>query len=248
MARLPNFLVIIRSEKLSGKGQGRGAKKRTFRFGKKNVSFPKVETFRFADYTLLVVCMAMPTLAGAQVLKNAYFNVDWQINSPFGQDFSKKTSGWGAHAEGGYYVIPNFAIGAFISYHTNNEYVDRQTIPVNSTSVITSDQQHSIFQLPFGAAFRYNFAPEGQFQPYVGAQLGASYSEMSTYMNVLKVYDRNWGFYVAPEIGMTVYFTPQKQIGVHMAAYYNYATNKGDVLSYHIDGLNNWGIRLGLAF
>ena len=87
---------------------------------------------------LLVVCMAMPTLAGAQVLKNAYFNVDWQINSPFGQDFSKKTSGWGAHAEGGYYVIPNFAIGAFISYHTNNEYVDRQTIPVNSTSVITS--------------------------------------------------------------------------------------------------------------
>ena len=83
---------------------------------------------------LLIVCMAMPALAGAQVLKNAYFNVDWQINSPFGQDFSKKTSGWGAHAEGGYYVIPNFAIGAFISYHTNNEYVDRQTIPVNSTS------------------------------------------------------------------------------------------------------------------
>ena len=37
---------------------------------------------------LLIVCMAMPALAGAQVLKNAYFNVDWQINSPFGQDFS----------------------------------------------------------------------------------------------------------------------------------------------------------------
>ena len=33
----------------------RGAKKRTFRFGKKNVSFPKVETFRFADYTKLVI-------------------------------------------------------------------------------------------------------------------------------------------------------------------------------------------------
>ena len=30
----------------------RGAKKRTFRFGKKNVSFPKVETFRFADYIM----------------------------------------------------------------------------------------------------------------------------------------------------------------------------------------------------
>ena len=197
---------------------------------------------------LLVACLAIPSLAGAQVVKNMYFNVDWQINSPFSQDFSDKTRGWGAHAEAGYYVIPNFSVGAFISYHTNNKYIDRQTLPVSSTSAITSDQQHSIFQLPFGAAFRYNVAPESQFQPYAGVQLGASYSEMSTYMNVMKVYDRNWGFYVSPEIGMTMYFTPQKQIGLHVAAYYNYATNKGEVLSYSIDGLNNWGIRLGLAF
>lgn len=197
---------------------------------------------------LLVACIAMPALASAQVLKNTYFNIDWQLNSPFGQDFAKKTSGWGAHAEGGYYVVPNFAVGAFISYHTNNEYVERQTLPVSSTSAITSDQQHSIFQLPFGAAFRYNFAPEGQFQPYLGAQLGASYSEMSSYMNVLKLYDRSWGFYVAPEVGMTIYVTPEKQFGFHMAAYYNYATNKAQVLNYQVDGLNNWGIRLGVAF
>lgn len=70
MARLPNFLVIIRSEKLSGKGQGRGgrgAKKRTFRFGKKNVSFPKVETFRFADYIRL----------GYDFKKKLLKKVDW---------------------------------------------------------------------------------------------------------------------------------------------------------------------------
>lgn len=197
---------------------------------------------------LTVICWAIPSLANAQVLRNAYFNLDWHINSPFGQDFANKTSGWGAHAEGGYYIIPNFAIGAFISYHTNNEYINRQTLPVNSTSVITSDQQHSIFQLPFGATLRYNFAPESQFQPYIGTQLGTSYSEVSTYMNVLKIYDRKWGFFLAPEIGMTMYFTSQKLLGIHLAAYYNYATNKSDVLSYHIGGLNNWGIRLGLAF
>ena len=83
---------------------------------------------------LLVACLAIPSLAGAQVVKNMYFNVDWQINSPFSQDFSDKTSGWGAHAEAGYYVIPNFSVGAFISYHTNNKYIDRQTLPVSSTS------------------------------------------------------------------------------------------------------------------
>lgn len=199
-------------------------------------------------FAILIAFLAIPLLGGAQVVNNMYFNIDWQLNSPFGQTFADKTSGWGAHGEAGYYVCPNFAVGAFISYHTNNKYIDRQTIPVGSTAVITSDQQHSIFQLPFGAAFRYNFAPEGQFEPYVGTQLGASYSEMSTYMNILKLYDRNWGFYVAPEVGMNIYFTPEKKFGVHVAAYYNYATNKGKVLSYSVDGLNNWGIRLGVAF
>lgn len=197
---------------------------------------------------LLVACLAMPSLAGAQIVNNMYFNIDWQVNAPFSQDFSDKASGWGAHGELGVYVVPNFSLGAFISYHTNNKYIDRQTIPVSSTSSITSDQQHSIFQLPFGAVGRYNFAPQGQFQPYLGVELGANYSEMSTYMNVLKVYDHNWGFFVSPEIGMTMYVTPMKQFGIHLAAYYSYATNKGDVLSYSIDGLNNWGIRLGVAF
>lgn len=72
MARLPNFLVIIRSEKLSGKGQGRGgrgAKKRTFRFGKKNVSFPKVETFRFADYTFTIAPYARYSFLQSDLIK-----------------------------------------------------------------------------------------------------------------------------------------------------------------------------------
>ena len=149
---------------------------------------------------LLVACLAIPSLAGAQVVKNMYFNIDWQINSPFSQDFSDKTSGWGAHAEAGYYVIPNFSVGAFISYHTNNKYIDRQTLPVSSTSAITSDQQHSIFQLPFGAAFRYNVAPESQFQPYAGVQLGASYSEMSTYMNVILLSSSSEGYEICDRV------------------------------------------------
>lgn len=197
---------------------------------------------------ILLACLAVPALAGAQIVKSMYFNFDWQLNTPFGNDFADKTSGWGAHAEAGYYLTPNFALGAFISWHTNNKYIDRQTLPISETSMVTSDQQHSIFQLPFGAAMRYSFTREGLLEPYAGLQLGANYSEMSSYMNVLKVYDRNWGFYVSPEVGMNIYFTPEKKFGVHVAAYYNYMTNKGNVLTYSIDGLNNWGLRLGLAF
>ena len=44
----------------------RGAKKRTFRFGKKNVSFPKVETFRFADY---ICCLCWNVFAAEYQIK-----------------------------------------------------------------------------------------------------------------------------------------------------------------------------------
>ena len=41
--------------------------------------------------------------------------------------------------EGGYYVMPKMAIGAFISYHTNNKYIDRQTLMLKSNSALTTD-------------------------------------------------------------------------------------------------------------
>ena len=36
--------------------------------------------------------------------------------------------------------------------------------------------------------------------------------------------------------------------GIHVAAYYSYGTNKGDVLTYSVSGLSNFGLRIGVAF
>ena len=88
----------------------------------------------------------MPSLAGAQVVNNMYFNIDWDINTPFGNDFADKTSGWGAHGEAGYYVVPNFAVGAFISYHTNNKYIDRQTLMLKSNASAMKQKKRSLLQ------------------------------------------------------------------------------------------------------
>ena len=205
----------------------------------------KYFTYRIMAVAAIAIAFALP--AKAQITPMTYFNVDWQFSAPISNNFSNKASGWGMNFEGGYYVLPDLSIGAFINYHTNNEYIPRQTLPINSSSALTTDQQHSVFQLPFGFATHYRFN-DGICQPYIGLKLGANYTKMSSDFYIYEVKDDTWGFYVSPEIGMTMYFTPQKQIGLHVAAYYNYATNKGEVLSYSIDGLNNWGIRLGLAF
>ena len=36
--------------------------------------------------------------------------------SPISNNFANKASGWGMNFEGGYYVLPDLSIGAFINY------------------------------------------------------------------------------------------------------------------------------------
>lgn len=197
---------------------------------------------------MLALCMVIPFIAKAQVLDKLYGNVDWQLNLPLDNKFADKFSGWGAHAEVGYSLTNNFGLGLFVSYHTNNEYIDRETKEISGGSVLTTDQQHSIFRLPFGAAFRYTFIRESMFQPYLSAHLGTSYSKISTDMNIFRIQEEKWGFYASPEIGANIFFNGDKKIGLNIATYYSHSTNKSEVFGYSIDGLNNWGIRVGVAF
>ncbi len=195
---------------------------------------------------LLAAALTVPSSGKAQISLDSYYNVDWQFNIPINNKFSDKASGWGMSFEGGYYVHRNVAIGAFISFHTNNEYFPRSTINLTNTLSLNTDQQHQMFTLPFGALIRYRFI-ESDLQPYVGIKLGACYSQFNNYYYVFMKGQDRWGFYMSPEIGVN-YYPWANSIGFHLAIYYNYATNKHDIMTYEQNGLNNFGFRLGLAF
>lgn len=81
MARLPNFLVIIRSEKLSGKGQGRGVgvrKKERFVLGKRTFRSQKSKHF---------VLRIIPFRERMHCTNNANTGsmreIDWEHGSPY---------------------------------------------------------------------------------------------------------------------------------------------------------------------
>ncbi len=200
----------------------------------------------FICAVLLVAAATMPTIGKAQVSLNTYYNIDWQFNIPLGNDFSNVASGWGMNYEGGYYVTPEIAVGAFLSFHTNNEYFSRRTIAINETLSMNSDQQHQMFTMPFGVLARYRLQ-EADFQPYVGMKLGACYAQFSNYYYIFMTDENRWGFFMSPEIGFN-YYPWANGIGFHMAIYYSFATNKCNIMSYKQDILNNIGFRLGLAF
>ena len=82
----------------------------------------------------------------------------------------------------------------------------------------------------------------------MAVKVGANYARVSSYFYVLEAYEKTWGFYVSPELGLNVCPFNQNRIGVHVAAYYSYATNKCTTLNFKMDQLSNFGLRVGLSF
>lgn len=203
---------------------------------------------KLAGWTACALMTVLFPLFGQAQSSDVYVNIDWQYNVPLGASFADKSSGWGMNFEGGYYFPCNIGLGLFLAYHTNNKYIPRQTFPVGETSAVTTDQQHSVYQLPFGVTGRYRFMPGSIFEPYVAMKLGPNYARLSSDFYVLEAYEKTWGFYMSPELGVNIRPFSQTRIGLHVAAYYSYATNKGTVLRYKTDPLNNFGFRIGLCF
>ena len=208
-----------------------------------------MKTLRF----LKSIASAVALLVGihsssAQVLPNSYFNIDWQLGMPLSTDFADKFSGWGMNFEGGYFLTDAITIGGFINYQTNFEKIPRQTLPLDNGNALTTSQKHAIFQLPFGVSGRYNWLTDSVFQPYAGMKLGASWAQISSYYYVYKQYTDTWGFYLSPEVGVSIFPRPDMRFGFHAALYYSYSTNRGDLLTYSVSGIQSFGFRLGISF
>ncbi len=201
-------------------------------------------------YILLFIVLSIFSVKGRaqSIVDNLRITIDWQMNAPVSTDFANKISGWGMNFEGNYEVAPHWDLGAFLNYHTNHNYVGRQTI-TDGTVSLTTDRQESAFQLPFGLTSVYRFTDDyGCLRPYVGAKVGAMYAKNTTYLNTVSVTDKPWGFYVSPELGMNIYPVPDRRFAFHVAVYYSYATNKSEVLTGTLDGENNVGFRVGVSF
>ncbi len=194
----------------------------------------------------LVLSASLPMRA--QVLENTYFTIDWQVGIPVGTSFADRASGWGMNFEGGYHILPQLAVGGFLNYQTNLRSVGRETLALTPNTALTTKQKHAVFQIPFGVTSRWLFLTKGIAQPYVGLKLGPNYSQFSSYYYVVQRSVDSWGFYLSPEVGVNLYPNPRRRYGFHVAAYYSYATNRGDLMVYHIDGLNNFGFRFGVVF
>lgn len=178
----------------------------------------------------------------AQNTDKVHVSALWQFNAPAGNKFSNIASGWGMGLEGTYRFSDNIEGGLFFDWHTNNKYIPRKTYE-HGTSAINMDQQRSLFQMPFGAMVNYIFVT-GVVEPYVGLKIGANYAKQTTDSNIYEFEKNNWGVFASPEIGATYYPTSNHNIGIKLAGYYGYASNR--YKTFHMNNINNIGFRLGV--
>lgn len=198
-------------------------------------------------YMLAVSAVVLLTAvqANAQMGKRYYINGGWQFNGTISNNVAESAQGYGAYMEGGYYLTPMLAVGGFATFSSNDQYYGTQTYTFEDHSALTTDVTKSVYQVPFGATLRCRFM-RTQLQPYLAAKIGAEYSEQNTYMSTFVSRSDNWGFYVSPEIGLSWFPFSQTDFGFQLAAYYSYATNQNK--SYGMNGINNLGFKLGVAF
>lgn len=198
-------------------------------------------------YTLAVLTAVLlaTTQANAQMGKPYYINGGWQFNGTVANNVAESAQGYGAYMEGGYYVTPMIAVGGFASFNSNDQYYGKQTFYFDDHSALTTDLTRSLYQVPFGATLRCRFLWT-ELQPYIEAKIGTEYAQQSTYMSTYVSRHDNWGFYVSPEIGLSWFPFSQTDFGFQLAVYYSYATNSNK--AYNLNGINNLGFKLGVAF
>ena len=211
-----------------------------------------MKTYNSIYKRLMVFCCFLSALvlsANAQWdVRNLNLVIDWQVNAPFSTGYADKISGWGMNYELKYEVNPRWDLGVFASFHSNHQYVERQTLQLSPTESLTTDQQRSAFQVPFGVVANYKLWNGKHFVPYVGLKAGTMFARNTTYYGVKGLYDKAWGGYVSPEIGFNIYPCKNKNWGFHVAGYYSYGTNKTYTLTSEINGHNNAGFRVGVIF
>lgn len=147
-----------------------------------------MKTYIKLKITVLSVFLFSAVSAFSQGYTRGHFSGGWQYGSPLSTDFADKASGYGMYFEGGYYLNPFLSVCGFVNFQKNYEYVPRATYPVGETGAVTTDQQHCLHQIPFGAYMRYRLFT-GMFQPFFGVKAGANYMYAYSDLPTARYYD-----------------------------------------------------------
>lgn len=184
----------------------------------------------------------------AQINPKTYYQCGWQFDFPINSSFSNSMNDLGLYVDAGYYFTPNISLGGFINVNTQYDEAVHSDGNANPEIPESIKEKSSYISVPFGASVRYRVTDETWWQPYISAKVGVNYTEAKSTMPFDTYSDKSWGFYISPELGINLFPIKHYLLGINVAAYYAFSTNRHDVSSKQVNGLNSVGVRLGVNF
>lgn len=202
-----------------------------------------MKPFKILFFTILCAGFGLPALAQQQKLT---MNINYAVNTPTGNfksDLVNKTSfrGWNANLL--YGVTDGFSLGleaGFIDYY---QKYPRQVYNTKGGAV-SAVLSNSIQTVPVMIKGRFNLAPSGIVQPYVGAGVGGNFVSYNQYLGEFGSSKSGVYFAASPEAGIAIPFRKHGASAFTLGGRYNfmpfnYGNNKN---------LDSWGLYAGIRF
>lgn len=150
----------------------------------------------------IAIFMSLNVSAQSNVWK-----INWDMNAPVGKtaDFIGNFSVRGISVEASWFLGDNVALGGTLAWGLFYEKTDKITEHyLDRNMTVTGVHQKYNNFTPFLFNGEYYFRNSGQVRPYVGLGVGASWSEAIKNVGLYQLYDKNWMFTLAPEVGLLI--------------------------------------------
>ena len=188
---------------------------------------------RYIILLLAVTCIAQN--AQAQEWDWAT-SVHYSFGLPTGdlKDFTDNTSFRGIVFDAKKFQSEQFSIGFSLGWQVFKDRLEG-TFSEEGRDV-TGTQVRYVNTLPIMLTGHYHLGEPGGARPYLGAGIGTVHSLQRVDVGLFTVQNNNWHFGFYPEVG--VYIPVSFDMGINLAAKYNYAIATSDSFDYSYLSLN----------
>jgi hypothetical protein len=133
-----------------------------------------------------------------------------------------------------------------LSYNNYHQKIGKQIYKPTENMAINAAQYRYTQAFPLKAQVKYFFSQNRFIKGYAGLGLGALSAGQHIIVQDLDSWDNNWGFLVAPEIGVLIPFGIDSPFGANLTAGYNFSTNKASLGNVSSDNRQSFYFNVGM--
>ncbi|MDL2312219.1 porin family protein [Bacteroidales bacterium OttesenSCG-928-B11] len=168
-------------------------------------------------YSIILVLAIASLQLNAQ---ERLWKVNWDMNAPVGQtaEFIDNYSFRGFSIEGNWFVVDHLSLGINFSWGLFYENTGKISENIaNNNAVVTGTQKRYNNFTPIMFNAKYHFG-DWPVRPYIGFGFGPAWNETVKNIGLYQVYNKNWLFAIAPEVGILIPFIDN--FGLNLSAKY----------------------------